>query len=275
MERNWRQHTYLGTWVLPTVNRDINSDLNLFLRGLLLDNKKDFIFTTDDVLGMLDSLIANRGGTWWDGFFSDRAKPCPFFVEWPDENLVEWFNEGLISPGRVLELGCGHGRNALFLAERGCIVDAIDFSGEAINWAKERAGRANLSVNFQCSSIFDAKIEEGSYDLVYDSGCFHHLPPHRRKDYVDLVTRALKPRGSFGLVCFRPEGGSGFTDKQVYEHWSLGGGLGYSEDSLRAIWNGDDFTLRVLRQMKKIDDQSHAFGEDFLWALLATKKNHQ
>jgi len=48
------------------------------------------------------------------------------------------------------------------------------------------------------------------------------------------VRAALKPGGSYGLVCFRPEGGSGFTDQQVYERASLGGGLGYSEDHLPA-----------------------------------------
>lgn len=234
--------------------------------------KEPFIYTTDDVLGMLDSLLANQGGAWWDGFFSDRAKPCPFFVEWPDENLVEWFDKGLLTPGRVLELGCGNGRNALFLAGLGCNVDAIDFSKEAITWASERAKKADLTVNFECRSIFDTEFDEGSYDLVYDSGCFHHLPPHRRKDYVDLVGKALKPGGSYGLVCFRPEGGSGYTDEQVYEHLSLGGGLGYSEVSLRALWAQDPFRVQILRPMLKMNSQGPSFGEDFLWALLATKR---
>jgi len=54
----------------------------------------------------------------------------------------------------------------------------------------------------------------------------------RREDYISLVARALRPGGSYGLVCFRPEGGSGYTDEQVYEQGTLGGGLGYSEHSL-------------------------------------------
>jgi len=220
---------------------------------------------------MLDTLLADRSGDWWNGFFSNRSKPCPFFVESPDENLVEWFDEGLLTSGNVLELGCGHGRNATFLAGLGCNVDAIDFSAEAIKWAMERTKTDDISVNFQCCSIFDATLTEGSYDLVYDSGCFHHLPPHRRQDYVDLVRRALKPGGSYGLVCFRPEGGGGFTDRQVYERWSLGGGLGYSEDHLHTLWDEEPFSVRVLRQMKKMDSQGPRFGEDFLWALLATK----
>jgi SAM-dependent methyltransferase len=230
-----------------------------------------FIYTTDDTLGMLDALLADRGGAWWNGFFADRAKPRPFLVDWPDENLLEWFAEGRLAPGRVLELGPGHGRNAIYLAGLGCRVDAVDFSAAALEWAAERATAAGVEVNFQCASIFDIPVTEGSYDLVYDSGCFHHLPPHRRKDYVDLVLRALKPGGSFGLVCFRPEGGGDYTDRQVYENWSLGGGLGYSEARLRAIWDDDPFTVEVLRQMKKHDGQGPGFGEDFLWALLARK----
>ncbi len=224
-----------------------------------------FIYTGDDVLRMLDALLARDG--WWDEFFADRSRPCPFLVEWPDENLAAWFGEGLLTAGRVLELGCGHGRNAVYLAGLGCSVDAVDSSARAIEWARERAERAGAAVDFQCCSIFDAAFPERSYDLVYDSGCFHHVPPHRRKDYVELVQRALKPGGHFGLVCFRPEGGSGYTDQQVYERASLGGGLGYTEDRLRALWDTGPFTLRMLRQMDKAREPY--FGEDFLWVLLA------
>lgn len=72
-------------------------------------------------------------------------------------------------------------------------------------------------------------------------------------------------------MCFRPEGGSGYTDQQVYQRASLGGGLGYSEDRLRALWDRPPFTLRVLRQMNETAQHEPFFGKDFLWALLATK----
>jgi SAM-dependent methyltransferase len=187
------------------------------------------------------------------------------------ENLVEWFGDGLIGPGHVLEVGCGHGRNAVYLAGLGCGVDAVDFSTRAIGWARERAQAAGVAVAFQCCSIFDAAVPAGPCDLVYDSGCFHHLPPHRRKDYAELARRALEARWRYGLVCFRPEGGSGYTDQQVYERASLGGGLGYSEDRLRAMWDTAPFSVRVLRQMNKADGP--CFGEDLLWALLARKED--
>jgi len=220
---------------------------------------------------MLDGLLEARRGPWWDEFFADRSRPIPFFVPWPDENLVAWFDGGLLTTGRVLELGCGNGRNAAYLAGLGCRVDAVDFSAEAIEWAADLANSSGAEVSFQCCSIFDAKITAGEYDLVYDAGCFHHLAPHRRKDYVGLVDRALKPGGSYGLVCFRPEGGSGYTDRQVYERASLGGGLGYTEERLRAMWDAAPFTIRTLRQMIKTDGRGPRFGEDFLWTLLAAK----
>jgi SAM-dependent methyltransferase len=224
----------------------------------------------------LDALLEDRGGDWWSAFFADRAKdgaePCPFLVDWPDENLVAWFGGGLLAPGRVLELGCGNGRNAVHLASLGCTVDAVDFSQRAVEWTEQRAKSAGATVAVQRCSVLDATFKKGSYDLVYDSGCFHHLPPHRRGGYVELVDRALKPGGSYGLVCFRPEGGSGYTDEQVYERASLGGGLGYSEEALRALWDQAPFRLHELRQMRKTDGRDPCFGQDFLWVLRAVKQ---
>jgi SAM-dependent methyltransferase len=232
------------------------------------------IYSTDDVLGMLDELLQDRQGQWRDGFFSDRKKPCPFFVEWPDESLVSQFASGELRPGRVLELGCGHGRNALYLASQGCEVDAVDFSEKAIGWAEERAAGSGLKVNFICNSIFDLDINPSAYDIVYDCGCFHHLPPHRRETYVDLVTKALKPGGRFGLVCFTPKAGSGLTDMEVYEQRKLGGGLGYTESQLREIFSRT-FEILSLRKMKETPPDSKLFGKGFFWTLLLKPHSRQ
>ena len=140
----------------------------------------------------------------------------------------------------------------------------------AIDWARERVDAAGADVVLRCQSVFDLDLTPGGYDLVYDSGCFHHIAPHRRQRYVELVATALKPEGWFGLTCFRPEGGSGYSDEQVYERRTLGGGLGYSEQRLREIWSGH-LQVRVVRQMNKPSAESGWFGEDFLSVLLAQK----
>lgn len=230
----------------------------------------DPIYFEADVLAMLDTQLANRESVWWDGFYENRAKPCPFFGESPDESLAEWVDGALIHPGKALDLGCGNARNAIFLARHGFSVDAVDYSETAINWAKERVAAAGVPVQLLCQSVFDLNVDPNSCDFVYDSGCFHHLPPHRRRTYVELVVKALKPGGRFGLTCFRPEGGSGLSDYEVYERRTLGGGLGYSEPHLREIWS-HGLDVRVVRQMKKPNAASGLFGEDFLWVLMAQK----
>jgi len=102
-----------------------------------------FIYSADDVLSMLDALLTDESPDRWDEFHADRTRAIPFFTDAPDESLAEWTENGLlapggITPGRVLELGCGHGRNAAYLAGLGCDVDAVDFSARAIERARER-----------------------------------------------------------------------------------------------------------------------------------------
>jgi len=221
-------------------------------------------------LAELDLLLADRQSDWWDRFYADRAKPVPFFGTAPDECLSEWVRDGVIPRGTALDLGCGNGRNAILLARSGFAVEGVDYSQAALGWAGERVKEAGLGVRLHHASVFELSIEPAAYDLVYDSGCFHHLPPHRRESYVRLVTAALKPGGWFGMTCFRPEGGSGLTDEQVYERRTLGGGLGYTEQGLREIW-GEPLRIHTLRQMKPQPAGSALFGQSFLWALLAQR----
>lgn len=230
----------------------------------------ELIYAEEDVLTMLDHLLVSGGRGWWDGFYEDRAKPCPFLVDAPSENLVEWVNDGLLRPGKALDIGCGNGRDAIFLARHGFTVEGVDHSDTAITWANERVAAAGVAVQLRCDSVFDLCLAADSYDLVHDSGCFHHLPPHRRRTYVELVVKALKPGGWFGLTCFRPEGGSGLSDYEVYQTRSLGGGLGYTEEQLREIWS-NGLQVRTVRQMKKQGAETGLFGENFLWALLAQR----
>ena len=229
-----------------------------------------FDHATPQALAELDALLSGHENDWWDSFYQNRAKPCPFFGTAPDESLAKWIDEGSIRPGRALDLGCGNGRNAIFLCRSGFSVEGVDYSQAAIDWARERTREAGVDVLLRRQCVFGPEFVAGRYDLVYDSGCFHHIPPHRRKSYVELVARALKPGGSFGLACFTPEGGSGYSDQEVYERRSMGGGLGYTEERLREIWS-NKLQVRAIRKMDKPSAESGRFGERFLWALLAQK----
>ena len=218
------------------------------------------IHNFDDLLNMLDSFI-REPAQFWDEFFSDRDKRIPIFVNAPDENLVTYVDKEIIKGGRVLELGCGPGRNAIYLAEKGFKVDAVDVSKVSLDWAKERADEKNLSINFLHQNIFDFTVEPGKYDFIYDSGCFHHIAPHRRMSYIKIIEDSLKEGGYFGITCFLQGGklgGADLSDWEVYRAGSLKGGLGYTKERLLNIFH----TLEPIevRKMRDQQDENNRFG---------------
>ncbi|MFI6155620.1 class I SAM-dependent methyltransferase [Kitasatospora sp. NPDC051170] len=230
------------------------------------------IRTVEDVLALLDGFFAREGAGggqgFWDGFYADRGKPVPFFAAKPDESLVGYVERGLVAPGRALDLGCGPGRNALYLASRGFAVDAVDLSPVAVAWARDRAAEIGAEVRFLCGDAFALPAGEldGPYDLVVDSGCFHHLAPHRRIGYPALLERLLAPGGHFALTCFAAgEGGMGSErgDAELYRVGSLEGGLAYTPEELRRIFSGLEEV--ELRRMREESPDAECFGVPFLW----------
>ncbi|MFJ1864222.1 class I SAM-dependent methyltransferase [Streptomyces sp. NPDC088097] len=243
------------------------------------------IRSVEDVLDLLDGLFATEadrwsadGSAWWDGFYADRSKPVPFFVAKPDEHLVSYAERGLITPGRALDLGCGPGRNALHLAALGHEVDAVDLSPVAIEWATGRAREAGADVRFHRGDAFALTAAGaelgGPYDLIHDSGCFHHLPPHRRISYLALLERVLAPGGHLALTCFAAGAmGSELPDAAFYRQGGLGGGLAYTPESLR--WIFSELEEVELRRMSDEPADSAHFGEPFLWTALFRRPDNR
>lgn len=220
----------------------------------------EIVTSTEDILNMLDNLL-REPTHFWNEFYNDRTKEIPFFRNIPDENLVSYFNRGIIQYGNVLELGCGAGRNALFMAQQGCAVTAVDLSEVALQWAKERASDQRLDIQFVQANLFNIDFPDNEYDFIYDAGCFHHIAPHRRMQYVELVHRALKPGGYFAINCFAENGiygGSAMSDWDVYRNRSLQGGLGYTKEKLLFIFK--DFQEIEIREMKSFEQPSDLFG---------------
>ncbi|CAM3920731.1 Methyltransferase domain-containing protein [Bacillus mobilis] len=160
------------------------------------------------------------------------------------------------------------------MANEGFEVTAVDLSIEGINWAKERTLAKGVEIDFICDSIFNLEVQN-DFDFVYDSGCLHHIPPHKRISYVNLIKNSLKPGGYFGLTCFAAgdldeRNGSEITDWDVYRGWSLQGGLAYSEEKLREVFK--EFEVIEIRKMRQIKQPNTMFGESFLWTALFKKE---
>ena len=109
-------------------------------------------------------------------------------------------------------------------------------------------------------------LPAGQFDLVYDSGCFHHLAPHRRITYLERVLPAVRAGGRFGIVTFAAGRVETPTDLEVVTTGDTGGGMAFSLEDLRTIFA----PLHPLEVRPVHPNREGTFGADFLNAALFT-----
>lgn len=109
-------------------------------------------------------------------------------------------------PGRALDVGCGEGVYAVWLAQQGFSVVALDFVPAALDATRKRAERAGVGLELHECDVVDYEAPE-PFDVVLDSGCLHHLPKAKRAAYRNRLDGWLAPGGDFVLVHFahRPQ----------------------------------------------------------------------
>lgn len=101
----------------------------------------------------------------WDERYRQKARAREDFAAGPTQLLVDTARR--LNPGSALDLACGAGRNALWLARAGWRVTAVDGSSAAIQALEEEAERRNLPVNAKVADLHGAFcIEEARWDLI-------------------------------------------------------------------------------------------------------------
>ncbi len=125
-----------------------------------------------------------------------RSPFNPQSTDTPDDAVVGLV-EGpdALPPGRALDLGCGSGRHAIYLAKRGWEVTGIDLVRDAVETARYKAvseGVAPQLIQGDVTELSKLGIEGGN-TLIVDAGCFHGLPAKMRDTYVPEVTRLAAP----------------------------------------------------------------------------------
>ncbi|MBO0864302.1 MAG: class I SAM-dependent methyltransferase [Mycobacterium sp.] len=125
----------------------------------------------------------------------------PWDTKAPKETVVGWQTEGLVH-GDVLDIGCGLGDNAVYLARHGFKVTGLDISPTALITAERRAKDAGVTVTF---AVADATKLEGytdAFDTVIDSGMFHCLDEEGKRGYARAVHRATRDGATLLMSCF-------------------------------------------------------------------------
>lgn len=103
----------------------------------------------------------------------------------------------------VLDVGCGMGVEACFLAKHGMQVTGIDFIPETIHRAEEYARVVGASVDFVCADFLgNLGVIENNFDLIIDQGCFHHIPITERSEYAKRTHDYLNQSGLLFVRAF-------------------------------------------------------------------------
>jgi SAM-dependent methyltransferase len=167
--------------------------------------------------------------------------PGPAF--WDERYAVEGFaygaapnrwlaaQAGLIAPGgRVLSLGEGEGRNAVWLAERGLAVDAVDASAVGLEKARALAGARGVAIRTVVADLARFRPEQAAYDALVL--IFVHLPPGIRAAVHAAAAAGLRPGAAVIVEAFTPRqlGRSSGGPPQ--------GGLLYEPETVRADFPG-------------------------------------
>ena len=146
--------------------------------------------------------VSNRD---WDEHYAQGH--TPWDTGEPDAHLVELVESGELPPGRALELGCGSGTNALWLAERGFEVTALDISPLAIEQARAKQAAARTRATWLVHDVLAAPPPGGPYDLVFDRGVLHVFDePADRARFAGRVAAALRFGGRWLCLAGSTEG---------------------------------------------------------------------
>ena len=237
-------------------------------RSVTAKDLHDFHFAAGPQLAEPVMRALRRKSLGWEAIYSSRQRQLLGPLQWESENpvgaLVELFDRPGSEPRTVLELGCGDGVNAVFMASRGCEVTAVDVSATALEMARAKQREAGVEVEWVEGDVFELEPPTEPYELVFDRGLLHHLPVFRFEDYKALVAERLAPDGRFHLICHHVS-----TRPTVALDSTYGGamgkllglltgplvetGCGFTEDELREIFS-DRFELESI---ELIDDDNH------------------
>ena len=135
-------------------------------------------------------------------FFDDayRGTP-PWDVGRPQKEFVRLAESGEVR-GRVLDVGCGTGENAIFFAKRGLEVWGVDAAPRAIEKAERKAVLRKAKVTFLVADALRLERLRRTFHTVTDCGLFHTFSDDERERFVRSLNSALETGGTYFMLCF-------------------------------------------------------------------------
>ena len=190
----------------------------------------------------------------------------PWNVERPPELLVELVTSRRVLPCPAVDLGCGAGHQAVWLAAQGFDVTGMDISSKALDLARRLAAARGVACRFVAADLLgDLREFESAFDFAYDWEVLHHVFPQDRPRYAANVHRILRPGARYLSVCFN-EADPGFGGEGTYRTTPLGTTLYFSsEQELRELFQ----PLFLVEELSTVDVPGRQSPHRVVRALLA------
>ena len=134
----------------------------------------------------------------WNQRYIDSDTPWDSGL--PSEELKRFLDSGLVKPCRALELGCGTGTNAVFLAQSGFQVTAADLSEVALKQARDKSEKAGVSIEFLQADVTKLPHDVAPFRFVFDRGTYHIVRSENMMGFQKMLARLVEPGGYYFVL---------------------------------------------------------------------------
>ena len=149
--------------------------------------------------------------------------------------------------GKVLDVGCGTGENAIFLSQLGTEVWGIDSASLAIEKAKQKAQQRGAKVRFMVGDAFRLDELRTKFDTIVDCGLFHIFSNEERPLFTKSLRSVMATQGTYFMLAFSTK-----------EPTNWGGPRRVSEEEIRNVF-GHGWKINYVKDCK-IETNFHSQG---------------
>lgn len=203
------------------------------------------------------------------------------------DDLIEWSSYGSVSyelvqrwaafgdPARILDLGCGAGRNSVFFANLGFDVTGLDIDEKPLNIARNIARSKNLKIDYRNGDMLNIPYPDNYFDAVYADNILSLTNYSGVKRALSEINRVLRPGGEAFMEFLKHDHGYKSMCRKIDDHTYISRAQ-YGKHIVAATFFDKSDIKELLRDFDVLDDSGMIHGYapyPDLFLILAAKRS--